>query len=141
MIDKNAVAILNAIVSAANNEDTIVLDKEEILSAADCVLTEKELAVYIEELCDNDFIKLKYSNDNLYAFSPQPKGIAAVERFSKAAKVYEQVSDEIKLASITHIPVKEFPLSPKRLAAIVFCGAFLGGFIAACIMFIISRLI
>lgn len=144
MIDKKAFAVLEAIVSAAGEEDTIVLDKEEILADADSILTDSELLACIDDLCRDDLIKLKYSNQNLYAFSPLPKGRAAVARYEKAAKVYEEAADGIKeaqRAELIRIPVIERPLSPKRIAAVVFCAAFVGAFLGAAVIFILSRLL
>jgi hypothetical protein len=64
MLDKKSYLVLEAIVNASKDGESVVLEKEEILAAVDHMVNEEELGYCIEELTLNEMISLKYSDDS-----------------------------------------------------------------------------
>lgn len=127
-------ALLEAIVAAAQDEESIVLDKEELISEVKG-LTMEDLKVYVEELKENEFIDVKYSNDSLYVFAPQMKGRVAVEKTLVTGNKPQELAPIVRKALYEQEP----SLSAKRIAYIAFAASFLGGLFASIIGFIIAR--
>lgn len=136
MIDKTAYAILEVIVAAAGEEDSIVLEKEEIIAATDNTVAPDELDSYVDDLCVNEMLMKRYGNAKLYAFTLLPKGRLACEKRSRYVeeKIVEAEKEEReRTGEFERIPYNgaELPLTAKKTAAIAFLGALLGGLVAA----------
>ncbi|MDD4316262.1 MAG: hypothetical protein PHC84_03775 [Clostridia bacterium] len=129
MLDRKSYLILEAIVNSSKDGESVVLEKEELLSAVDHVVNEEELGYCIEELSLNEMISVKYSDDNLYVVTPLAKGRVAAEKQIRITQ----------LAELTVKPVEEQKFDYKRIGAIAGLWAFLGGMFAAAIAFIIAR--
>lgn len=129
MLDKRAYAVLEVIINSSADGDSVVLEKEEILSALDNSIDEVELSYFIEDLALNEMIGIKYTDDNLYVVSPLAKGRVAAEKKERVAKLAEVVRKEIHEDKVNY----------KRIGIVAGFWAFLGGMFAAAIAFTIAR--
>lgn len=129
MLDRKSYLILEAIVNASKDGESVVLEKEELLTAVDHIVDEEELGYCIEELTLNEMISLKYSDDNLYVVTPLSKGRVAAEKQVRIAQ----------LGELTRKPIAEDKFDYKRISIVAGVWAFLGGMFAAAIAFIIAR--
>lgn len=129
MLDKKAYSVLEVIINSSADGDSVVLEKEEILSALDYSIDEEELGYCIDDLALNEMIGIKYTDDNLYVVTPLAKGRVAAEKKVRVAKLAEIVRKEIHEDKIDY----------KRIGIIAGTWAFLGGMFAATIAFIIAR--
>ena len=125
MLDKRSYSILEKIVNSSQDGDSVVLEKEELLSAVDNEIDEDELAYYIEDLALNEMISVKYKDDNLYVITPLSKGRVATEK-AKVTKLAEIVHKEIQQAEA---------INYKKSGAIAGFWAFIGGMFAAAVAF------
>ncbi|HHU43878.1 MAG: hypothetical protein WCS45_01885 [Clostridia bacterium] len=131
VLDKKAYAVLEFIVNSSQDGDSIVLEKDEILSGVDNAVDEEELAYCIEDLSLNEMIAVKYSDENLYVVTPLPKGRVAAEKKVRISKLAE-----IERKSLQ----EELVIDYKKIAWVAGFFAFLGGMFAAAIAFIIARI-
>ncbi len=129
MLDRKSYLVLEAIVKASRDGESVVLEKEELLSAVDHIVNEEELGYCIEELTLNEMISLKYSDDNLYVVTPLSKGRVAAEKQVRISQ----------LGELTRKPIVEDKFDYKRISIVAGVWAFLGGMFAAAIAFIIAR--
>ncbi|MFW5780700.1 MAG: hypothetical protein ACOCWI_04545 [Bacillota bacterium] len=129
MLDKKSYAVLEFIVNSSTDGDSIVLEKDEILSGIDNACDEEELSYCIEDLALNEMISIKYTDDNLYVVAPLPKGRVAAEKKVRVAKMGEIVRRSCDEISIDY----------KKIAWVAGLSAFFGGFFAAAIAYIIAR--
>ena len=130
MLDKRSYSILEKIVNSSQDGDSVVLEKEELLSAVDNEIDEDELAYYIEDLALNEMISVKYKDDNLYVITPLSKGRVAAEKKAKGTKLAEIVHKEIQQAEA---------INYKKIGAIAGFWAFIGGMFAAAVAFLVAR--
>ncbi|HHT83923.1 MAG: hypothetical protein ACOYEC_01100 [Christensenellales bacterium] len=130
MLDKRSYSILEKIVNSSQDGDSVVLEKEELLSAVDNEIDEDELAYYIEDLALNEMISVKYKDDNLYVITPLSKGRVAAEKKAKVTKLAEIVHKEIQQAEA---------INYKKIGAIAGFWAFIGGMFAAAVAFLVAR--
>jgi hypothetical protein len=129
MLDKKSYLVLEAIVNASKDGESVVLEKEEILAAVDHMVNEEELGYCIEELTLNEMISLKYSDDNLYVVTPMAKGRVAAEKQVRISQMGELIRK----------PLTEDKFDYKRISFVAGFWAFLGGLFAAAIAFIVAR--
>lgn len=129
MLDKKAYLVLEVIINSSADGDSVVLEKEEILSAIDHSIDEEELSYCIEDLALNEMISIKYSDDNLYVVTPLSKGRVAAEKKVRVAKLAEIVRKEIHEDQVDY----------RRIGLVAGFWAFIGGMFATAIAFVIAR--
>lgn len=131
MLDKRAFQLLEVIMTMATEGESSVLEKSEMLYQLGEDWDQSDLDASMETLVVNDMITMRYSDDNLYCLTPQPK----------AKLVFQKRQEKAVLADIIESGVDCIPnaINYKKLAIICGTASFIGAFVAGIIVFILAR--
>ena len=138
MISKND-KLLSAIASLTSEGESLVVEKTELMAMADLEVSNEELDRLMEALEVNDAIVLKYTDSHAYCLTLRPKGRLIAEKLKQieVTEAMATVEEEKEVEEIPTLP--PVPFDYKKLAFICGGSAFLGGFLAAIIAFLVTR--
>ena len=138
MISKND-KLLSAIASLTSEGESLVVEKTELMAMADLDVSNEELDRLMEALEVNDAIVLKYTDSHAYCLTLRPKGRLIAEKLKQieVTEAMATVEEEKEVEEIPTLP--PVPFDYKKLALICGGSAFIGGFLAAIIAFLVTR--
>ena len=136
--------LLRAIASLTTEGESLVVEKAELMAMANLDVTNEKLDKLMEALEVNDTIVLKYTDSHAYCLTLRPKGRLIAEKLKQlevqeAMAAVEEEKEEEEPVSELPPPPPIVPIDYKKLALICGGGAFIGGFVAAIIAFLVTR--
>lgn len=153
-MDNMSFRVLDIVMNMAAEGEFTVIDKNDILTQLGEYIEVEELDGIMENLELHDMIASKYTDENVYCIAPRPKGRLAFEKnkllIRQKQVKNEAMSSEVKMQDSTiadletinnqSYSVPSEAINYKKMAIICGISAFLGGFIAAVIVFVLERI-